>query len=61
MASYAEGLNICTTPMPANRKRTTDAETTPLRNPEITNMISTWPMWPKSGGAAASWPRGCST
>jgi len=53
MAAYAEGLGICTTPTWASNSMRFDAETTPLRDPSITNMISICVTSPRFGGAAA--------
>ena len=62
MAAYAEGLNIL---QAANIGKKTQTRSTPRRLrcaiPSTTSTISTSPTSPKSGGAAASSPPGCST
>ena len=58
MASYAEGLNILRHANVGRQKRTTDAETTPLRNPEhylyelnIADIAEVW----RRGSVISSW------
>ena len=58
MASYAEGLNILRHANVGKEKRTTDAETTPLRNPEhhlyelnIADIAEVW----RRGSVISSW------
>ena len=58
MASYAEGLNILHHANVGKQKRTTDAETTPLRNPEHYqydfNLADISEVW-RRGSVVASW------
>ena len=62
MAAYAEGLNILHHANAGKEHRDVDAETTPLRAPGALPVRSRpAPTSPRSGGAAASSRRGCST
>jgi len=62
MAAYAEGLNILKHANAGKSHRETDAETTPLRNPEkLSIRFQFLRTSPKYGAAAASWRPGCST
>jgi 6-phosphogluconate dehydrogenase len=58
MASYAEGLNILHHANAGKEKRSTDAETTPLRNPEHYqydfNLADVAEVW-RRGSVVASW------
>jgi 6-phosphogluconate dehydrogenase len=58
MASYAEGLNILRNANIGKQKRTVDAETTPLRHPELyaydLNMADIAEVW-RRGSVIASW------
>ena len=60
MAAYAEGFNILKHANIGKQTREVDAETTPLGTPSIISTTSTCRMSPRSGGAAASSPPGCS-
>ena len=58
MAAYAEGLNILRHANVGNAGRTADAETTPLRNPELyrydlnlPDIVETW----RHGSVIGSW------
>ena len=61
MAAYAEGLNILKNANVGACQRESDAETAPLEHPEHYHYDIDLPRSPRSGGAAASSPRGCST
>ena len=62
MAAYAEGMNILRHANVGLEKHEADAETTPLRRPELLSLRDRGRRRsPKSGGAAASSARGCST
>ena len=58
MASYAEGLNILRHANAGKTKQTVDAETTPLRNPELyaydLNLADITEVW-RRGSVIASW------
>jgi 6-phosphogluconate dehydrogenase len=58
MASYAEGLNILRNANVGKVKRTVDAETTPLRHPELypydLNIADIAEVW-RRGSVIASW------
>src|SRR5665648_355385 len=58
MAAYAEGLNILKNANAGTVKRTTDAETTPLRNPELyqyeLNLPEVAEVW-RRGSVIGSW------
>ncbi|MGH7655386.1 MAG: phosphogluconate dehydrogenase (NAD(+)-dependent, decarboxylating) [Gemmatimonadaceae bacterium] len=58
MAAYAEGLNILRHANVGKQKQTTDAETTPLRNPEFYqydfNLADVTEVW-RRGSVIASW------
>jgi 6-phosphogluconate dehydrogenase len=58
MASYAEGLNILRNANAGRQKRTVDAETTPLRRPELypydLNIADIAEVW-RRGSVIASW------
>jgi len=58
MASYAEGLNILKHANVGNTKRTTDAETTPLRHPDLyrydIDVAQVAEVW-RRGSVIASW------
>jgi len=58
MASYAEGLNILRNANAGKQKRTIDAETTPLRHPELyaydLNIADIAEVW-RRGSVIASW------
>jgi len=58
MAAYAEGLNILKNANAGTVKRTTDAETTPLRNPELyqyeLNLSEVAEVW-RRGSVIGSW------
>jgi 6-phosphogluconate dehydrogenase len=58
MASYAEGLNILRNANVGKRKRSVDAETTPLRHPELyaydLNMADIAEVW-RRGSVISSW------
>ncbi len=58
MASYAEGLNILKHANVGNTKRTTDAETTPLRHPDLyrydIDVAQVTEVW-RRGSVIASW------
>ena len=58
MASYAEGLNILRHANAGKRKRTADAETAPLRHPELyqydLNLTDIAEVW-RRGSVIASW------
>ncbi len=58
MASYAEGLNILKHANVGNTKRATDAETTPLRHPDLyrydINIAQVTEVW-RRGSVIASW------
>jgi len=58
MASYAEGLNILRNANGGRQKRTVDAETTPLRRPELypynLNIADIAEVW-RRGSVIASW------
>jgi 6-phosphogluconate dehydrogenase len=58
MASYAEGLNILRHANAGKTKQTVDAETTPLRNPELyaydLNLADIAEVW-RRGSVIASW------
>jgi len=58
MAAYAEGLNILKHANAGKEKRTVDAETTPLRNPELylydLNLADVAEVW-RRGSVIASW------
>jgi 6-phosphogluconate dehydrogenase len=58
MASYAEGLNILLNANAGKQKRTIDAETTPLRHPELypydLNIADIAEVW-RRGSVIASW------
>ncbi len=58
MAAYAEGLNILQNANAGKVKRTTDAETTPLRNPELyqydLNLPDVAEVW-RRGSVIGSW------
>src|SRR5207302_1525810 len=58
MASYAEGLNILYHANAGKQKRTSDAETTPLRNPENYqydfNLGDVAEVW-RRGSVVATW------
>ncbi|MGD0463914.1 MAG: phosphogluconate dehydrogenase (NAD(+)-dependent, decarboxylating) [Tepidisphaeraceae bacterium] len=58
MAAYAEGLNILRNANAGKQKRTVDAETTPLRHPELyaydLNMTDIAEVW-RRGSVIASW------
>ena len=58
MASYAEGLNILHHANAGKQKETVDAETTPLRNPELyqydLNLADITEVW-RRGSVIASW------
>src|ERR1700723_935855 len=58
MASYAEGLNILRHANAGKTKQTVDAETTPLRNPELyaydLNLADIPEVW-RRGSVIASW------
>ena len=58
MAAYAEGLNILKHANAGNEKRTVDAETTPLRHPELylydLNLADVAEVW-RRGSVIASW------
>jgi len=58
MAAYAEGMAVLKAANIGKRTGKVDAETTPLREPEHYQYDLNLP---KSGGAAASSPPGCST
>ena len=61
MAAYAEGLNVLHHANVGKKGVAIDAETTPLRGSRsITNTTSICPTSPKSGGAGAWSPPGCS-
>ena len=59
MAAYAEGLNILASP--ARLRPGHDAETAPLSDPEYYQYELDMAGSRRSGGAAASSARGCST
>ena len=61
MAAYAEGINVLRHANVGLKEQEVDAETTPLRHPELYRSTSTWRAWPRSGGAGAWSARGCST
>ena len=62
MAAYAEGLNILKNADIGKRAHESDAETTPVRNPEHYQVpTSTLPTSPRCGAAAAWSAPGCST
>ncbi len=61
MAAYAEGLNILRHADVGMHRHTSDAETTPLRNPEEYRYAFDLPEVAELGGVAASSPPGCST
>ena len=61
MAAYAEGLNILKNADVGVREQEIDAETTPLRDPEAYSTSSTSARLRRSGAAAVSSRRGCST
>jgi 6-phosphogluconate dehydrogenase len=58
MAAYAEGLNILRRANVGNEKQTDDAETTPLRHPELykydLNLADITEVW-RRGSVVASW------
>ena len=58
MAAYAEGLNILRHADAGKRKRTVDAETTPLRHPELypydLNLADIAEVW-RRGSVISSW------
>ena len=58
MAAYAEGLNVLKNANVGKHERTTDAETTPLRNPEHyqydLNLADIAEVW-RRGSVIASW------
>ena len=58
MASYAEGLNILRNANAGKTKQTVDAETTPLRNPDLykydLNLADITEVW-RRGSVIASW------
>src|SRR5260370_13266336 len=58
MAAYGEGLNILKHANVGRRDRSVDAETTPLRNPELFqydfNLADVAEVW-RRGSVAASW------
>jgi 6-phosphogluconate dehydrogenase len=58
MAAYAEGLNILRHANAGRERRATDAETTPLRNPELysydLNLADIAEVW-RRGSVIASW------
>ena len=60
MAAYAEGLNIYATPTSARAAARSTRRRRRCATPSITAMTSTSPTSRKCGGAAASWPHGCS-
>jgi 6-phosphogluconate dehydrogenase len=53
MAAYAEGLNILRRANVGNERHAVDAETTPLRDPELYQYDLDLPTSPRSGAAAA--------
>ena len=62
MAAYAEGIGILRAANVGKRSHAADAETTPLRDPEHYQYdFDLRGHQPRSGGAAASSLRGCST
>ncbi len=61
MAAYAEGLGILRKANAGAADQEHDAETAPLPTRSTTATTSTPPKSPRCGGAAASWPAGCST
>jgi len=58
MASYAEGLNILHHANAGKQQQTVDAETTPLRNPEVyrydLNLVDIAEVW-RRGSVISSW------
>jgi 6-phosphogluconate dehydrogenase len=58
MAAYAEGLNVLRNANAGKQKRSVDAETTPLRNPELyqydLNMADIAEVW-RRGSVISSW------